>query len=67
MRSRDVIQLIQADGWYEVEVKGSHHQFRHPVKRGRVTVPHPKSDLPKGTVHSILKQAGLRYPGSFTA
>ncbi|MDH1632939.1 type II toxin-antitoxin system HicA family toxin [Pseudomonas mosselii] len=54
MRSRDVIQLIEADGWYEVEVKGSHHQFRHPLKRGRVTVPHPKSDLPRGTVHCIL-------------
>jgi len=64
MRSRDVIQLIEADGWYKVEVKGSHHQFRHPIKRGRVTVPHPKSDLPKGTVHSILKQAGLTHPDS---
>ncbi|MFG0632476.1 type II toxin-antitoxin system HicA family toxin [Pseudomonas sp. xss_2] len=60
MRSRDVIELIEAHGCYQVEVKGSHHQFRHPVKRGRVTVPHPKSELPKGTVHSILKQAGLK-------
>ncbi|WP_236235343.1 type II toxin-antitoxin system HicA family toxin [Pseudomonas faucium] len=65
MRSREVIQLIEADGWYEVEVKGSHHQFRHPFKRGRVTVPHPKSDLPKGTVHSILKQAGLKQHNGF--
>ncbi|MFP5425970.1 MAG: type II toxin-antitoxin system HicA family toxin [Gammaproteobacteria bacterium] len=55
-----MIELIEAHGWYQVEVKGSHHQFRHPVKRGRVTVPHPKSELPKGTVHSILKQAGLK-------
>ncbi|QXH36434.1 type II toxin-antitoxin system HicA family toxin [Pseudomonas muyukensis] len=60
MRSRDVIRLIEADGWYEVEVKGSHHQFRHPLKRGRVTVAHPMSDLPKGTLYSILKQAGLK-------
>lgn len=59
MRSREVIQLIEADGWYQVDVKGSHHQFRHPKKRGRVTVPHPKIELPKGTVRSILKQAGL--------
>lgn len=59
MRSREVIQLIEADGWYQVDVKGSHHQFRHPTKKGRVTVPHPKSELPKGTVRSILKQAGL--------
>nr|WP_175586144.1 MULTISPECIES: type II toxin-antitoxin system HicA family toxin [unclassified Pseudomonas] len=42
-----------------VEIKGSHHQFRHPSKKGRVKVPHPKIDLPKGTVHSILKQAGV--------
>lgn len=59
MRSREVIQLIEADGWYQVDVKGSHYQFRHPTKRGRVTVPHPKSELPKSTVRSILKQAGL--------
>nr|WP_305879784.1 MULTISPECIES: type II toxin-antitoxin system HicA family toxin [unclassified Pseudomonas] len=48
MRSREVIQLIEADGWYQVDVKGSHHQFRHPTKRGRVTVPHPRSELPQG-------------------
>lgn len=60
MRSRELIQLIEADGWYEVEVKGSHHQFRHPCKPGRVTVPHPRHGLPRGTVHSILKQAGLK-------
>ncbi|MNE34507.1 YcfA-like protein [compost metagenome] len=67
MRSREVIQLIEADGWYEVEVKGSHHQFRHPTKRGRVTVLHPKSELPKGTVRSILKQAGLIQAGGVTS
>lgn len=60
MKSKQVIDQIKADGWYEVAVKGSHHQFKHPVKKGRVTVPHPNSDLPKGTVHSILKQAGLK-------
>ncbi len=60
MRSREVIELLEADGWYEVAVKGSHHQFKHPTKHGRVTVPHPKSDLPKGTYQSILKQAGLK-------
>jgi len=65
MRSREMIQLIEADGWYEVEVKGSHHQFRHPIKKGRVTVPHPRTDLPKGTVHSILKQAGLKQASGF--
>ncbi|BAN48014.1 MULTISPECIES: type II toxin-antitoxin system HicA family toxin [Pseudomonas] len=60
MRSRELIKLIEADGWFEVDVKGSHHQFKHPAKKGRVTVPHPKSDLPEGTVRNILKQAGLR-------
>lgn len=60
MRSREVIELIEAAGWYEVAVKGSHHQFKHPTKPGRVTVPHPKSEIPKGTLHSILKTAGLK-------
>ncbi|NWE49128.1 type II toxin-antitoxin system HicA family toxin [Pseudomonas gingeri] len=60
MRSREVIELMTADGWYEVAVKGSHHQFRHPNKTGRVTVPHPKTEIPKGTLHNILKSAGLK-------
>jgi predicted RNA binding protein YcfA (HicA-like mRNA interferase family) len=60
MRSREVIALLEADGWYEVAAKGSHHQFKHPTKPGRVTVPHPKSEIPKGTLQSILKQAGLK-------
>lgn len=60
MKSREVIELLEADGWYEVAVKGSHHQFKHPTKPGRVTVPHPKSEMAKGTLNSILKQAGLK-------
>lgn len=59
MKSREVIKMIEADGWYLVAVKGSHHQFKHPTKKGRVTVPHPKIDIPKGTVRNILKQASL--------
>lgn len=59
MRSREVIELLVEDGWFEVAVKGSHHQFKHPEKRGRVTVPHPKSEIAKGTLHSIFKSAGL--------
>lgn len=59
MNSRSLIKRIEEDGWYLVGVKGSHHQFRHPTKAGRVTVPHPKKDLPLPTVKSILKQAGL--------
>lgn len=58
--SREIIKLIEADGWYLVETRGSHNQYKHPTKLGRVTVPHPKRDLPKGTTASILKQAGLK-------
>jgi predicted RNA binding protein YcfA (HicA-like mRNA interferase family) len=60
MRSGDVIAALQEDGWYEVARKGSHVQFKHPDKPGRVTVPHPKRDLPTGTLRSIEKQSGLR-------
>ncbi|EPG6875581.1 MULTISPECIES: type II toxin-antitoxin system HicA family toxin [Acinetobacter calcoaceticus/baumannii complex] len=59
MKSLDLIKMIEADGWYEVRVSGSHHHFKHPTKKGVVTIPHPKKDLPNGTVKSILKQAGL--------
>jgi predicted RNA binding protein YcfA (HicA-like mRNA interferase family) len=60
MNSRDVIEAIKADGWYEVAREGSHAQFKHPTKKGRVTVPHPKRDLPLGTLKSIEKQAGIK-------
>jgi predicted RNA binding protein YcfA (HicA-like mRNA interferase family) len=60
MHSRDVIRLLEADGWKEVARKGSHAQFKHPVKNGRVTVPHPNRDLPVGTLRSIEKQSGIR-------
>lgn len=52
--------MIEADGWIFHHATGSHHHFTHPVKKGIVTVPHPKKDLKKGTTHSILKQAGLK-------
>jgi len=50
---------IKADGWVLVRVNDSHHHFTHPKKPGLVTIPHPKKDLPTGTVKSIRKQAGL--------
>jgi predicted RNA binding protein YcfA (HicA-like mRNA interferase family) len=59
MNSKEIIRALEADGWIEVARKGSHAQFKHPTKAGRVTVPHPKKDLPLGTVRSIEKQAGL--------
>lgn len=60
MRSREVITLLEADGWLLTGVRGSHHHFKHPVKPGRVTVPHPKTQIATGTLHSILKAAGLK-------
>ncbi len=54
-----MLAKLEADGWCEVAQKGSHKQFKHPSKTGRVTVPHPKKDIPIGTLRSIEKQAGL--------
>ncbi|MCG1018576.1 MULTISPECIES: type II toxin-antitoxin system HicA family toxin [Burkholderiaceae] len=60
MNSTHLIRLLKADGWFLASTVGSHHQFKHASKAGKVTVPHPKKDLPMGTVRSILKQAGLK-------
>lgn len=51
--------MLKADGWELVHVKGSHHQFKHPTKPGKVTVPHPRKDFPIGTLKSIEKQSGV--------
>ena len=56
--SRKLIQMLRRDGWELVATRGDHHQFKHPLKKGRVTVPHPNKDIPSGTVRSIYKQAG---------
>jgi len=58
--SREVIQRLKDDGWYEVRVTGSHHHFKHTEKTGIVTVPHPKKQIGKGLLNSILKQAKLK-------
>lgn len=60
MNSRDVIAALKADGWREVNRVGSHAQFKHDQKPGRVTIPHPSKDLPIGTLKSIEKQSGLK-------
>jgi predicted RNA binding protein YcfA (HicA-like mRNA interferase family) len=60
MNSREVIRRLRQDGWFEVAQAGRHKQFKHSVKTGRVTVPFPKRDIPKGTLKSIEKQAGLK-------
>ena len=55
----DVLRMLQKDGWYLVAQEGSHRQFKHPTKKGRVTLTHPKKDIPIKTVKSIAKQAGI--------
>jgi predicted RNA binding protein YcfA (HicA-like mRNA interferase family) len=61
MKVRDVIKLIEADGWYLIDTKGSHRQYKHPTKPGRVTIAgHPGHDLSPGTLDSVLKQAQLK-------
>jgi predicted RNA binding protein YcfA (HicA-like mRNA interferase family) len=64
MDSREVIRELQRDGWYEVNQVGSHKQFKHPTKQGRVTVPHPRQDIPLGTLKSIEKQARIKLGDS---
>lgn len=59
--SREVIKILEDDGWYLVAVAGSHHQFKHPTKQGRVTVKHPDKDIPRKTLDSIERQSGLRF------
>lgn len=59
--SREVIKMLLDDGWYEVNVTGSHHQYKHPSKKGRVTVKHPDKDIPQKTLHSIEDQSGLSF------
>jgi predicted RNA binding protein YcfA (HicA-like mRNA interferase family) len=61
VKVREVIGVLEADGWRLVRVRGSHRQFRHPVKPGTVTVAgKPSIDVPVGTLGSIWKQAGLK-------
>lgn len=61
MKVKDVIKLLEGDGWYLVRTKGSHRQFKHLSKPGTVTVSGKLSvDIPPGTLNSILKQAGLK-------
>ena len=61
MKVRDIIKMIKVDGWYLVVTKGSHRQYKHPTKLGRVTIAgHPGDDLAPGTVNSILKQTQLK-------
>jgi predicted RNA binding protein YcfA (HicA-like mRNA interferase family) len=61
MKVREIIKVIEVDGWYKVRTKGDHRQFHHPVKPGTVTVAGKLSeDVPIGTLNNILKQSGLK-------
>jgi len=61
VKVREMLRLLGEDGWYLVSMRGSHRQFRHPSKPGRVTVHgRPGDDIAPGTLNSILKQSGLK-------
>jgi predicted RNA binding protein YcfA (HicA-like mRNA interferase family) len=61
MKVREAIRLIEQDGWFQAATRGSHRQYKHPNKPGRVTIAgKPSDDLAPGTWNSILKQAGLK-------
>ncbi len=61
MKVREVIELLEQDGWYLVRTRGSHRQYKHTTKKGKVTVAgKPNDDLGPGTLNSILKQGGLK-------
>jgi len=61
VKVRDIVRLIERDGWYWVRTKGSHHQYKHATKPGLVTVPgKPNDEMAVGTLNNVLKQAGLK-------
>ena len=61
MKVRDLVRLLEQDGWRLARTRGNHHQYKHPDKPGLVTVPGSgNDDLAPGTLDSVLKQAGLK-------
>lgn len=60
MTAKEILKELHKDGWYEIGQRGSHLNLKHPTKPGKVTLPIHSGDLPRGTLNSILKQAGLR-------
>lgn len=60
MDSRKIIKRLKQEGWYLVGTVGSHHHYKHPTKKGKVTVPHPRKDFPQKTLNNIFKQAGWK-------
>lgn len=60
--SAEIIQRLTRDGWRKASQKGSHVKFKHPSRPGRVVVPHPRKDIPAGTLKSIFDMAGWDWP-----
>jgi predicted RNA binding protein YcfA (HicA-like mRNA interferase family) len=61
MKVREVIRLIEKDGWYQIRSRGDHRQYKHPTKSGLVTISGNQGrDMPPGTLNSVLKQSGLK-------
>lgn len=59
--SREIIKIIEVDGWYLFDTEGSHHQFKHNIKKGKVTVKHPAKNIPLTTLKNIERQSGLKF------
>jgi predicted RNA binding protein YcfA (HicA-like mRNA interferase family) len=63
VKFREIVRLIEEDGWVLSRQRGSHRQYSHPSKPGKVTIAgHPNRDVPRGTAANILRQAGLKRP-----
>ena len=59
--SREIISMLEADGWFEINQEGSHKQFKHMTKKGKVTVSHPVKDMDIKTLKSIGRQSGIKF------
>jgi predicted RNA binding protein YcfA (HicA-like mRNA interferase family) len=59
--SREVLKILRKDGWYIVNYTGDHCQLKHPTKKGRVTLTHPRKDIPTGTLKGISAQSGVHF------
>jgi predicted RNA binding protein YcfA (HicA-like mRNA interferase family) len=61
MKVRDIIKMIEKDGWFLVDIEGDHRQYKHPQKRGKVTIAgRPSDEMPPGTLISVYKQAQIK-------
>ncbi|MEI8354514.1 MAG: type II toxin-antitoxin system HicA family toxin [Deltaproteobacteria bacterium] len=61
MTSKEIIRRLENEGWYCARGKGDHQKYKHPLKAGHVVVPHPRKDMPTGTLRNIFRQAGWEW------